>query len=123
SIGGMRPFAAMVHEFLQMTVPGLQGIIKGVWAKADEAFASREWPKTKAGLLELWDKTTIEINELWKEAAPERFQERDVAFGMWEDKMHGTFAYLVDNEIHHRGQAYVYLRALGIEPPPFWERG
>ena len=28
----------------------------------------------------------------------------------------------IDNEIHHRGQAYVYLRALGIEPPHFWER-
>ena len=30
--------------------------------------------------------------------------------------------YVIDNEIHHRGQGYVYLRALGIEPPPFWER-
>ena len=24
--------------------------------------------------------------------------------------------------IHHRGQGYVYLRALGIAPPPFYER-
>jgi uncharacterized damage-inducible protein DinB len=30
--------------------------------------------------------------------------------------------YAIDNEIHHRGQGYVYLRALGIVPPPFWER-
>jgi uncharacterized damage-inducible protein DinB len=30
--------------------------------------------------------------------------------------------YVVDNEIHHRGQGYVYLCALGVEPPPFWER-
>jgi uncharacterized damage-inducible protein DinB len=30
--------------------------------------------------------------------------------------------YFIDNEVHHRGQGYVYLRALGIEPPPFWER-
>jgi uncharacterized damage-inducible protein DinB len=30
---------------------------------------------------------------------------------------------MIDNEIHHRGQGYVYLRALGIEPPPFYERG
>jgi len=30
--------------------------------------------------------------------------------------------YTIDNEVHHRGQGYVYLRALGIEPPPFWER-
>ena len=30
--------------------------------------------------------------------------------------------YTLENEIHHRGQAYVYLRMLGIEPPPFYER-
>lgn len=30
--------------------------------------------------------------------------------------------YAIDNEIHHRGQGYVYLRSLGIEPPPFYER-
>jgi hypothetical protein len=30
--------------------------------------------------------------------------------------------YWIDNEIHHRGQGYVYLRALGVEPPPFYER-
>ena len=30
--------------------------------------------------------------------------------------------YAVDNEIHHRAQGYVYLRALGIEPPAFYER-
>ena len=29
---------------------------------------------------------------------------------------------MLRHEIHHRGQGYVYLRALGIEPPPFWER-
>jgi uncharacterized damage-inducible protein DinB len=30
--------------------------------------------------------------------------------------------YWIDNEIHHRGQGYVYLRALGIEPPAFYDR-
>lgn len=30
--------------------------------------------------------------------------------------------YVMDNEIHHRGQGYAYLRALGIEPPPFYDR-
>jgi uncharacterized damage-inducible protein DinB len=29
---------------------------------------------------------------------------------------------VIDNEIHHRAQGYVYLRALNIEPPHFWER-
>ena len=30
--------------------------------------------------------------------------------------------YGIDNEVHHRGQGYVYLRALGITPPAFYER-
>ena len=29
--------------------------------------------------------------------------------------IYGLLLYWIDNEIHHRGQAYVYLRALGIE--------
>ena len=34
----------------------------------------------------------------------------------------GLLFYVIDNEIHHRGQGYVYLRALGIEPPLFYDR-
>jgi uncharacterized damage-inducible protein DinB len=44
------------------------------------------------------------------------------AFGQYTMKGHDLVLYIVDNEIHHRGQGYVYLRALGIEPPPFWQR-
>jgi uncharacterized damage-inducible protein DinB len=35
---------------------------------------------------------------------------------------HGLLLYIVDNEVHHRGQGYVYLRALGVEPPAFFQR-
>ena len=30
--------------------------------------------------------------------------------------------YIIDNEVHHRGQGFVYLRALGVEPPQFPDR-
>jgi uncharacterized damage-inducible protein DinB len=46
----------------------------------------------------------------------------DKAFGQWEMSGLAMIQYAIDNEIHHRGQGYVYLRALGIEPPHFWER-
>ena len=36
--------------------------------------------------------------------------------------LHDSSCTSIDNEIHHRGQGYVYLRALGKEPPPFYER-
>ena len=51
-----------------------------------------------------------------------RFLEVDTAFGAYEGVIFGLFQYWIDNEIHHRGQGYVYLRALGIEPPAFYDR-
>jgi uncharacterized damage-inducible protein DinB len=44
------------------------------------------------------------------------------AFGQYPGKVYDLVLYVIDNEIHHRGQGYVYLRSLGIEPPPFYER-
>jgi len=78
--------------------------------------------KTKAELLRLWDADTAEINRLWPTIPQGRFQERDVAFGQWEMPIYGLLLYIIDNEIHHRGQGFAYLRALGIAPPPFYDR-
>lgn len=33
-----------------------------------------------------------------------------------------TLLYVLDNEVHHRGQGHPYLRELGIEPPAFYQR-
>ncbi|MEO8192904.1 MAG: DinB family protein [Gemmatimonadales bacterium] len=117
SIGGMRTFAQLTMEFIGMAVPTLQGVITREWPST-----KYETPETKAGLLELWDSTTDEINRLWPAIPAARFQETDTAFGQWEMPIHALIFYIIDNEIHHRGQGYVYLRSLGIEPPPFYER-
>lgn len=117
SVGGMRPFSELATEFLKMSVPTLKGVITKDWSS--EAPAE---PKTKAELLRLWDADTEEINRLWPAIPAGRFQERDLAFGQWEMPIHGLLWYIIDNEIHHRGQGYCYLRALGIEPPPFYDR-
>ncbi len=53
---------------------------------------------------------------------PPRFQETLTAFGQYTGALHDLILYVIDNEIHHRGQGYVYLRALGIEPPAFYDR-
>lgn len=116
-IGGMRTFAELTSEFLSMGVPTLIGV------------TSRKWPEdpiekgtTKDGLLKLWDESTAEIDRLFNEIPAERFQEVDTAFGQWKMPIYALLLYVIDNEIHHRGQGYVYLRSLGIEPPPFYER-
>lgn len=117
SIGGMRPFSEMAWEFIRMAVPIAEGVATGSWAE----FKGTK-PTRKSDLLKLWDAQTSELNEKFNEIPPHRFSEVDKAFGQWEGPGMGTIQYAIDNEIHHRGQGYVYLRALGIEPPPFWER-
>jgi uncharacterized damage-inducible protein DinB len=117
SVGGMRPFSTLAMEFIGMTVPTLKGVITGQWEQYADAKAT-----TKAELLSQWDKTTEEIESLWPKIPAARFQEVDTAFGQWKMKIYDLLLYVRDNEIHHRGQGYVYLRSLGIEPPPFWER-
>lgn len=118
SVGGMRPFSALAMEMIGMAVPTLNGVITRTWSTE----GTKPEARTRADLLALWDATTAEIDALWPKIPAGRFQETDTAFGQWTMPIHGLLLYVVDNEIHHRGQGYVYLRALGIEPPPFYDR-
>ena len=117
SIGGMRPFSQLAAEMIGMATPTVRGIVTGEW----DEFSIKP-AKTRAELLKQWDEATAQINEHWPKITTERFQEVTTAFGQYTMPVYALVLYVVDNEIHHRGQGYVYLRALGIEPPPFWER-
>jgi uncharacterized damage-inducible protein DinB len=122
SIGGMRTFAQLVTEMLVMGAPGVRGVVERTWPGYTEAEESVK-PSTKSELLKLWDASTEEIKEQWSKISAERFQENDKFFGQYEDVLYRSLLYVIDNEIHHRAQGYVYLRSLGIEPPAFWDRG
>lgn len=119
SIGGMRPFAEMVMELLAIAAPGLEEIVTGMSSELNEKL-NHENKKEK--ILEYWDESTDMINKLWSQITMTRFHEIILAFGQYENSVQCTIFYFIDNEIHHRGQAYVYLRSLGIEPPVFWDR-
>lgn len=119
SVGGMRPFSELIKELLAIAVPGLTQIASNADVKFDE---NRKELITRQDLLNAWDKQTEEINSLWKQITPERFHEEVNLFGQYKFPAIQNIQYFIDNEIHHRGQGYVYLRALGIEPPFFWER-
>jgi len=84
--------------------------------------AERPGPAPESGSAALWDEGTTQLNALWPQIPPARFQENLTAFGQYPGVLHDLILYVVDNEVHHRGQGYVYLRALGIEPPPFFDR-
>lgn len=119
SIGGMRPFAKLVDELLAIAVPGLKGIVTKEAAPFSEGAEKLIF---KAQYLEKWDEATAEINKYWEQLAIEDFSETFNLFGQYEFPVIQNILYFIDNEVHHRGQAYVYLRALNIEPPFFWER-
>jgi uncharacterized damage-inducible protein DinB len=107
SLGGMRPFG----EFAMV-----RGAVSGNWE-----MPSRD-QKSKAEILRLWDESTEQLNTLWPQLPPERFRESMTAFERYPGILHDLILYVIDNEVHHRGQGYVYLRALGIEPPLFFDR-
>jgi uncharacterized damage-inducible protein DinB len=117
SIGGMRPFSDMAWELIGMTAPVVEGVSTGKW---EEYKAAK--PTTKSELLRLWDAQTAELDAKFPHIPPSRFSQVDKVSDQWETSGTATIQYAIENEIHHRGQAYVYLRALGIEPPSFWKR-
>lgn len=119
SIGGMRPFSKLVDELLSIAVPGLKGIINREMEPYTEGGDKLVF---KAQYLEKWDEATEEINKYWEKLSIENFSETFNLFGQYEFPVIQNILYFIDNEVHHRGQAYVYLRALNIEPPFFWER-
>jgi uncharacterized damage-inducible protein DinB len=116
SVGGMRPFAKLATELLGMAVPIARGVATGQWIE------SKVEAESKADIIRLWDAQTAELDRIWKTIPAHRFQEEDTAFGQWKMTGVAMVLYAVDNEVHHRGQGYVYLRSLGFEPPAFYDR-
>lgn len=119
SIGGMRVFAQMIEELLGIAVPALYEIAD---IQTDQLAEKFDHGNKKENILAEWDKATDEINALFTKIPVERFHERINLFGKYEGTVWSSVFYFIDNEIHHRGQGFVYLRALGIEPPFFWDR-
>ena len=113
----MRPFSEMIKEFI------------GIWdyilkeALSEQhvpLFEQDHFPVTKTELLALRDQVLISllseckmIQNYGQEISPYQMK---FSIAQW-------ILYIIENETHHRGQAYVYLRALGIQPPFFWKRG
>lgn len=119
SIGGMRPFAKLTTELLSIAAPALKGIVNRDSKPYSEEIGELN---TKAEFLQKWDESTEEINHYWAQLSEDDFSQTFNLFGQYEFPIINNILYFIDNEIHHRGQGYVYLRALGIEPPLFWER-
>ena len=113
----MRPFSEMIKEFI-----GIWDYILAEALKEQHIslFEQDKFPATKAELLALRDQVLVSllseckmIQNYGQEISPYQMK---FSIAQW-------ILYIIENETHHRGQAYVYLRALGIQPPFFWKRG
>ena len=116
SIANLRPFSQMIKEFLMIT----DYIFKEILHEKHTSFCNEgQFPATKEGILALWDKATEIIDNEWKEISdytqPLTIYQMTFSFAQW-------ILYAIENETHHRGQGYTYLRTLQIDPPYFWRR-
>ena len=116
SVANLRPFSAMVEEFLMITN---YIFTETLHEKHTPFYTEGQFPTTKAEVLALWDKVTEILDREWKEVGDYTqsltIYQMTFSFAQW-------ILYFIENESHHRGQGYTYLRALGIEPPFFWAR-
>lgn len=118
TIGTMRPFSELIKELLAIAEPGLREMVE----KDSKSYNEKMPLTTKAELLNQWDNDTPKIIELFNRIPVEEFHQVHNLFGEYSYPIYGNLLYFIDNEVHHRAQGFVYLRALGIEPPFFWDR-
>lgn len=118
----MRHFGDLANEIHGITEYTASGILTNDWPDPGEDEGSGDFTlKTKAGLLVAWDALTERMDREFLSVPASRFAETRKLF--WGEKsVLGWALYALDNEIHHRGQGYVYLRELGIKPPDFFNR-
>ena len=115
-IANLRPFSGMVEEFLMIT----NYIFKETLHEKHTPFYTEgQFPTTKTEVLALWDRATEILDREWQKVGdytqPFTIYQMTFSFAQW-------ILYFIENESHHRGHGYTYLRALGIEPPLFWGR-
>jgi len=117
----LRPFSEMVVELLEIEEGYVRGIATGEWVLEPEKYKGIT---TKQALLEACQAVRQRTRELWPKITTERLlaEEVDGFFGNQPQTNLSRLIYALENEIHHRGQGYIYLRILGIEPPPFYVR-
>jgi uncharacterized damage-inducible protein DinB len=120
----MRSFGKMMVEVVGMVEPTFTGFESGNWGMGElgDPNSRLNAINDQAALLAAWDGMTELLEREWPKIAASRLLESEAVYGMPEQPRSAIVFYLLDNEVHHRAQGYVYLRLLGIEPPAFYMR-
>jgi uncharacterized damage-inducible protein DinB len=121
-VDAMRTFDQIAGEILQIEHITITGIATGHWTHWDDQSPYLK-TNSKSQLLEHFRALHTQSKNLWPTITAARLSE--VEPDIWTNQpssMRSRLEYMLENEIHHRGQGYVYLRMLGVEPPAFYER-
>jgi uncharacterized damage-inducible protein DinB len=114
----MRTFLDILKEIYQVEVYTMHGILSKEWFYADIQVPF----STKTEIMAAFDALNTQTAAQWASITAERLN--SVEKCLWMESASNTvrLMYMLDNEIHHRAQGYVYLRELGVTPPSFYER-
>lgn len=118
SIGGMRSFGEQAWEIHGVAAYNVQGLTTDDWSWNPPPGTP---PHDRAALLAAWDALTPGLGAALLAADPAWFVTPQAMAWAHMSPL-ASVQYAIDNEIHHRAQGYVSLRALGITPPAFHER-
>jgi uncharacterized damage-inducible protein DinB len=118
TVESMRSFGKLMIEVLMVETHFLHGILSGDWAWKPNLIRA----SSKTDLITAFKQVSIQTQQAWPRLTLERLEAVEIDAGNAEKSNRDRLLYMLDNEIHHRAQGYVYLRLLGIEPPAFYER-
>jgi uncharacterized damage-inducible protein DinB len=117
----LRPFSAMLDEIARIELAYWRGLAEDRW----------QWdpqdpppPESAVAARAFLEDATAYTQKAWDAVTPAMLlrPRKDPFFWGDDHRPYDWLVYCIENEIHHRGQGYIYLRELGIEPPAFWER-
>ncbi len=117
----LRTFAVMCDEIARIELAYIRGLAEDQWTWDPKVPA----PATDAdGVVRFLEETREYTHRMWGRLSAETLltPRKDPFFFGDSKRPYDWLVYCVDNEVHHRGQGFVYLRELGIEPPHFYER-
>lgn len=116
----MRPFGALIREILALEEAIMRAAATGEYRFELDRYRGAT---TARELLEACDSVREQTLAWWPGLTVEGLLtvEQDPWVPVPQSHL-ARIQFALENEIHHRGQGYVYLRTLGFEPPAFYER-
>lgn len=121
-VAGMRPFRKMLLEIWGMEQVYVRGLAHEQWQW--EALPDTLGAAPIEETLAFGRQVREETRRLWPTISFDALAKERPAPFEWHPQGRAIewLTYSLENEIHHRGQGYVYLRLLGQEPPAFYIR-